>query len=161
MPNGLGKNDTPMKSRGSVDVIKNALAEVRAVYDALAVRPAERNCTLRTECCQFKLTGRIPFLTRGEALVAARGWRATGRKVLPARADGACPMLDEKTGRCLIYEHRPFGCRTHFCRAAGGPFARKDVIDLIRRLEAVDAALGGSGARALEPAVAAELAAMR
>lgn len=150
-----------MKSRGGIELEKTALAQVRAVYDALASRSVERNCALRTECCQFKLTGRVPYLTRGEALAAARGWRATGRRTLPVRADGVCPMLDVKTGRCLIYEHRPFGCRTHFCRAAGGPYERKTVIDLICRLEAVDAALGGSEAQSLENAVAAELARLR
>jgi len=150
-----------MKPNRHDEVVKNALDEVRAVYSELKARHVERSCTMRTECCQFKLTGRVPYLTRGEALVAARGFRATGRKTLPVRADGACPMLDEKTGRCLIYESRPFGCRTHFCRAAGGPYERREVIDLIHRLETVDAALKGGGARPLEAAVSAELAAMR
>ena len=150
-----------MKPRAGVDVEKNALAEVRAVYAEVAARPVERSCTLRTECCQFKITGRIPHLTRGEALAAARGLRAAGRKTLPVRADGACPMLDEKSGRCIIYEQRPFGCRTHFCKAAGGPYERGEVIDLIRRLEVVDAQLGGDGVRLLGAAVADELARMR
>jgi hypothetical protein len=150
-----------MKPRRDNDPEGTAIDEVRAVYKELASRPAERNCALRTECCQFKLTGRVPYLTRGEALVAARGLRSTGRKTLPVREDGACPMLDGKTGRCLIYEHRPFGCRTHFCRAAGGSRDRKDVIDLIHRLEAVGAAMGGSEARPLEAAVAEELARLR
>lgn len=140
---------------------REALEEVRAVYRELENRPVERACIRRTECCQFKLTGRTPWLTRGEALVAARGWRATGRTALPERADGVCPMLDEKSGKCMIYEHRPFGCRTHYCRAAGGPLERGEVVDLIRRLEALDAAMGGAGAHPLQTAVAAELAAMR
>ena len=132
---------------------KTAIEEVRAVYRELATRPVERNCIGRTECCQFKLTGRIPHLTRGEAVVAARGWRSTGRKTLPQPASGVCPMLDEKNGKCMIYESRPFGCRTHFCAAAGGPYARSEVIDLIRRLETVDARLAGSGPRALGAAI--------
>ena len=61
-------------------------------------------------------------------------------------------MLDPQ-GRCLIYDARPFGCRTHFCAAAGGPFARRDVLDLIRRLEDVDAFLGGDGVHPLPAAV--------
>lgn len=134
-----------------------ALAEVRAVYAELASRPIERNCTLRTECCHFKLTGLTPYLTKGEALLAATAFRATGRRQLPERTDGACPMLHPETGRCMIYADRPFGCRTHFCAAAGGPYARREVLDLIRRLEAVDAGLGGDGARALPGAVAAAL----
>ncbi|MEI8233979.1 MAG: YkgJ family cysteine cluster protein [Verrucomicrobiota bacterium] len=138
-----------------------ALEEVRAVYAALAARPVLRDCALRTECCQFHLTGRTPYLTKGEALVAARGVRAAGRKQLPERTDGACPLLHPHTGKCMIYAARPFGCRTHFCAAAGGPYARSEVVDLIRRLEAVDAALGGDGARMLPGAVAAALSELR
>ena len=122
-----------------------AVAEVRLVYADLATRPVERQCLRRTECCQFKLTGLTPYLTKGEALVAAQAFRATGRKKLPNEAGGACPLLDRVTGNCLIYADRPFGCRTHFCAAAGGPMARREVVDLIRRLETVDAQLGGDG----------------
>ena len=133
---------------------KAALDEVRNVYDDLARRPIERNCIRRTECCHFKLTGRTPYLTKGEALVAAKALRATGRKSLPDNGDGSCPMLQRETGNCLIYQARPFGCRTHFCSAAGGPFARHEVIDLIRRLEDVDLALKGRGPVPLSRAMA-------
>jgi Fe-S-cluster containining protein len=150
-----------MKPRQGKISEESAVAEVHAIYRELASRPVERNCTGRTECCQFKLTGRTPWLTRGEALVAARGWRSTGRRALPVREDGVCPMLDEKSGKCMIYAHRPFGCRTHFCRTAGGALERSAVIDLIRRLETLDASIGGSGDHPLQSAVAAELAAMR
>lgn len=132
---------------------KTALAEVRRVYADLAMRPIDRHCVRLKECCHFKLTGRTPYLTKGEALMAAKALRATGRTQLPANPTGACPMLDATTGNCLIYEARPFGCRTHFCAAAGGPYARREVIDLIRRLEAVDEALGGSGPRLLQNAI--------
>jgi len=131
-----------------------ALHEVRQVYAELAARPIDRNCVRLKECCHFKLTGRTPYLTRGEALVAAKALRATGRRELPKDPSGACPLLDDRTGNCLIYEARPFGCRTHFCAAAGGPYARREVIDLIRRLEVVDVALDGSGPRLLENAIA-------
>lgn len=126
-----------------------ALAEVRAIYNELERRPIERNCVRLQECCHFKLTGRTPYLTKGEAIVAAKAFRATGRKRLPEKADGVCPMLDRATGNCVIYESRPFGCRTHFCAAAGGPYARDEVLDLIRRLETVDETLGGDGPREL------------
>src|SRR6188768_1095342 len=108
-------------ARLSDESATEALGEVQQIYSELATRPVERQCIRRTECCQFKLTGLTPYLTKGEALVAARAWRATGRTKLPSKADGACPMLDERSGRCLIYADRPFGCRTHFCDAAGGP----------------------------------------
>ena len=141
--------------------LQPALAEVRAIYHELARRPLTRACQARTECCQFHLTGRTPQLTKGEALVAAKGLRATGRKEMPEAEDGSCPLLKPETGRCLIYADRPFGCRTHFCDPAGGPYPRKDVLDLIRRLEAVDQQLGGDGPRKIEAAVAAILSEIR
>src|SRR5436853_5275731 len=115
----------------------------------------------RTECCHFKLTGRTPYLTKGEAIVAAQAFRASGRKSLPQNPDGACPMLHLATGNCLIYNDRPFGCRTHFCAAAGGPVARREVLDLIRRIEDVGLALDGSGPRPIQNAVADALGELR
>lgn len=88
-------------------------------------------------------------------MVAALAWRASGRKHMPDDTDGACPFL--KQGRCQIYESRPFGCRTHFCEAAGGPAPRHQVRDLIQRLEDIDRALGGDGASHFEAAVAEHL----
>jgi Fe-S-cluster containining protein len=140
--------------------VETALREVRQVYADLAARPIDRNCVRLKECCHFKLTGRTPYLTKGEAVLAARALRATGRKALPVNPTGACPLLDSQTGNCLIYESRPFGCRTHFCAAAGGPYARREVIDLIRRLEAVDQSLGGDGPRMLPAAVSGAIAAL-
>jgi Fe-S-cluster containining protein len=130
-----------------------ALEQVEKVYADLAARPVDRGCTRLKECCHFKLTGRTPYLTKGEALLAAKALRATGRKQLPKSLDGACPLLDSQTGDCLIYDSRPFGCRTHFCAAAGGPYSRREVIDLIRRLEAIDANVNGGGPRRLEVAL--------
>jgi uncharacterized protein len=134
-----------------------AIAEVRQIYAELAQRPVERQCLRRTECCHFKLTGLTPYLTKGEALVSARALRASGRKNLPESPDGACPLLDGASGKCLIYADRPFGCRTHFCAAAGGPLARREVLDLIRRLDVIDAQLGGEGPRKLPAAINAAL----
>jgi hypothetical protein len=122
---------------------KALLEGVRSIYGELESRPVERDCTGRADCCRFKLTGRTPFLTRGEALVAAQAVRASGRKKMPPSADGACPLLER--GRCGVYEGRPFGCRTHFCKAAGGPYARGEVRDLIQRLDDIDREFGGSG----------------
>lgn len=144
-----------MKRHGiSEQELQRALNEVREVYADLSMRPIERNCVRVKECCHFKLTGRTPYLTRGEALLAAKALRATGRTDLPENATGACPMLDSASGNCIIYKSRPFGCRTHFCAAAGGPYGRREVIDLIRRLEAIDVAIGGSGPRLLQNAIA-------
>ena len=132
---------------------KLAAAEVREIYAELASRPVERHCTLRTECCQFLLTGKTPFLTKGEALVAAQAIKSTGRRTMPVRDDGACPLLDPRTAKCLIYDSRPFGCRTHFCQAAGGPYPRRDEADLIHRLEDVAHRLGDPDARPITAAI--------
>ena len=150
----------PIMNRGTDppgDLLASAVAKVREIYDELATRPVDRQCLRRTECCQFKLTGLTPYLTKGEALVAARAVRASGRRQLPTTVNGACPMLEALSGRCLIYADRPFACRTHFCAAAGGPLARSEVVDLIRRLETIDAQLGGDGPRKLPAALAAAL----
>lgn len=130
-------------------------SEMAAIYAAVEARPLERQCSMLTECCQFHLTGRTPMLTLGEARYAAIGVRASGRKKLPVRpnGDGACPLLGQN-GRCMIYLHRPFGCRTHFCAAAGGPYPRKHLADLIQRLEVLDEKLGGDGPRPIQGAVA-------
>lgn len=131
--------------------LAEAVAEVRAVYREWEERGIERQCVGRAECCRFRLTGRTPFLTKGEAVVAALAWRAAGRTQVEATDDGACPFL--KGDRCQIYAGRPFGCRTHFCAAAGGPASREEVRLLIQRLEAVDAELGGKGGVNLVTAV--------
>jgi uncharacterized protein len=132
---------------------RDAIAQTRAIYQALSERPIERSCLRRQECCHFRLTGRTPLLTKGEALLAATALRQGGRTRLPSNPSGACPMLEPATGNCLIYESRPFGCRTHFCAAAGGPYARSEVLDLIRQLEDLDHKLGGDGVHRLEDAV--------
>ena len=106
------------------------------------------------------MTGRTPQLTRGEALLAAKAVRAAGRKALPEKEDGSCPML-RADGLCIIYADRPFGCRTHYCAQAGGLVPRSNVIDLIRRLEVVDARLGGTGPRKIESALMDELSHLR
>jgi len=132
---------------------EKSLLKVRSIYAELGSLPIERNCQLRSECCQFHITGKTPFLTRGEALLAAKALKATGRTRLPESQDGTCPMLDPRTSRCRIYASRPFGCRTHFCTAAGGALARKDVLDFIHRLEEIDEDLGGDGPRPIASAL--------
>jgi len=131
--------------------------EIQAIYAEIERRPLPRDCQLRTGCCHFRQTGKTPLLTRGEALYLAVGVRASGRKTLKPHPDGACPLLG-RDGKCTVYAHRPFGCRTHFCEAAGGMYPRKHVADLIQRLEALDEKLGGDGSRPLEGAVSAVLA---
>ena len=66
--------------------LQAAIAEVRQIYVDLAQRPIDRNCTRQTECCHFKLTGRTPYLTKGEAIVAAKAFRATGPQIASAKS---------------------------------------------------------------------------
>jgi uncharacterized protein len=131
---------------------KNVIARVRAIYDKVDARPVTRACERRTICCQFQLSGRTPYLTQGEALLAVTAWKATGRR-MPSELGGRCPFLSDPDNKCLIYKDRPFGCRTHFCAEAGGPYARSEVVDLIWELEKLDAELGGRGGVTLETAV--------
>ena len=141
-----------VKSSSNTGFDKSVIARVRAVYNEVDARPVSRACEKRTECCQFQISGRTPYLTKGEALLAVTAWKATGRRKLPDRG-GVCPFLSENDGKCLIYKDRPFGCRTHFCAEAGGPYSRGEVVDLIWKLESLDAELGGCGGVMLESAV--------
>ena len=138
-----------------------AVAEVRQVYADLAARPIERNCVAFEGMLPLQAHRTHSVPDEGRSALAAKALRATGRKHLPDAAGGACPLLETKSGNCLIYSDRPFGCRTHFCAAAGGPYARREVADLIHRLERIDADLGGDGASALPHAVAEALNQLR
>ena len=125
--------------------LRAAIRAVEAVYGEVEALPRLRNCIARTRCCQFRLTGRTPMLTLGEALVAARALRAGGRRDLPASADpqsGRCPFLGTD-GLCSIYAARPLGCRTYYCTEAGGPLARREVAGQIRRLEEIEEGVRG------------------
>ncbi len=133
--------------------LKQLTARVREVYRQLAALPIERQCQGLAQCCHFRLTGRTPNLTWPEAIVAARAARATGRKSIPPTGpDGACPLL--KDGACLVYQDRPFGCRTHFCKTAGGPYSREEVRHLIQQLESLALEYGHREARNLHTALA-------
>lgn len=125
------------------------LQTVTAIYADLAERPFSRQCLSRAQCCHFQRTGKTPHLTLAEALVAVHAWRASGRTEIPQPEDGACPFLERTTQRCRIYAARPLGCRTHFCAAAGGNLPRREVLDLIHRLEDLSRDLGDTEARPL------------
>ena len=135
---------------------KQAIREVEEIYAEVEGLDLSRDCVGRTRCCHFRLTGKTPMLTAGEALLAARAVRASGRKRLPASNEpttGRCPFLGSD-GQCAIYQDRPFGCRTHFCGAAGGPYPRKALRHLIHRLEKVAEMIApGSDPRPLEGAI--------
>lgn len=148
----------PRKPPSTAEIVRGVLEIYQRHVDD---RPLPRQCEGRAECCRFRLTGKTPMVTLGEAITAAAGWKAAGRKGIapgPARGggpescgDGACPFL-AGDGRCANYKHRPLGCRTHFCQPAGGPYPRQHVVDAIRALEELDEALGGDGPRPLPAA---------
>jgi Fe-S-cluster containining protein len=141
--------------------IRPQLDALRAIYAEIEQRALPRQCEMRTTCCHFRVTGKTPVVTRIEALLAAQGVRASGKKKLTPHPQDACPMLG-LNGRCTIYAHRPFGCRTHFCAEAGGPYPRQHVSDLIRRMEALDEAIGWhDGSRPFEAALEDALDEMR
>lgn len=142
--------------RGKTTQHQEYQAEIQAIYAEVERRALPRECQMRTGCCHFRQTGKTPLLTRGEALFLAKGVRASGRTQIKPHPDGACPLLG-RDGRCTVYASRPFGCRTHFCEAAGGMYPRKHVADLIQRLEALDEKLGGDGSRPLEGALVSAL----
>lgn len=148
----MKRDKTRQQRRFTKIELKSIRETALAIYRR--VPEATRDCLRRTECCRFRLTGKTPQLTLGEAVVAALGWRASGRNAFqPSVApDGSCPFLDP-AGGCGIYEHRPLGCRTHFCAAAGGPLSRDSVIGLIRELETLDQVWQGDGPKPLESAV--------
>lgn len=128
------------------------LRQVRQVYTDTSARDFPNSCQSRAACCHFRNAGHVPFLTRGEALVAAKAVRARGLRKIAEHPDGACPLINTE-GRCTIYESRPFGCRTHFCKEAGGIVPRPLIRDLVQRLEAIDRELGGDGGRNFHSAI--------
>ena len=123
--------------------------DIEKIYaDAEASLP-ERNCTRTTRCCRFAETGREPYVTRAEVDFLFAVLRSQGRRMPPPRSDGACPFLDRDEKTCTIYEGRPFGCRTNFCREAGGAVTAQELKPSLDRLAALDETLGGDGPRPL------------
>lgn len=123
--------------------------DIQEIYAEAEAALPERNCTRLTRCCRFAETGREPYVTRAETDYLFAVLRASGRRMPPPRDDGACPFLasDEKT--CTVYEGRPFGCRTNFCREAGGAVTAQELRASLDRLAALDEKLGGDGPRPL------------
>jgi Fe-S-cluster containining protein len=113
----------------SVSPLANAgaLAALRALYQEVDEALDGWSCVESGDCCHFARTGREPYLWPLEWMLleralAARGLK--GRGLLPIVQEArACPLLGDR-GRCTVYEARPFGCRTYFCRRASGPERR-------------------------------------
>ena len=117
------------------------------------------SCPSSTECCRFGVTGREPYVTSIEAAalrraVARRGGPLSAkRRALPlaakagapprrgsAEGERICAFLDV-SGRCSVYESRPFGCRTFHCVRANLPTkasadGRRDLVNRLRDIAA-------------------------
>jgi uncharacterized protein len=96
------------------DETKFILKQASAVWAAYS-------CPGTAECCQLKVTQRLPYLWPSEWQVLLEDLRRQKRAIPEARSDGACPFLDAGGLRCTVYEARPFGCRTYFCHRIQGP----------------------------------------
>lgn len=131
------------------------LAELREVYREVDAAHAGWSCESSTDCCHFGRTGREPYVTTIEARLVDDARRARGarvdkpssrggdgkRRLALEDAERRCPLLDP-SGRCSVYEARPFGCRTYFCdRAVAGERVRQsDVNAFVARIRAIAAA---------------------
>ncbi|HYC54257.1 MAG TPA: YkgJ family cysteine cluster protein [Candidatus Binatia bacterium] len=116
--------------------------DLLSIYaEAEASLPA-RDCMRSTGCCRFALTGREPHVTQAEVDLLLEHLASQGRRVPPPRRDGACPFLAGDETTCTVYEARPFGCRTHFCREAGGPVPARELRISLRRLAELEEQLG-------------------
>lgn len=123
--------------------------EIEKIYAEAEASLPERNCTRTTRCCRFRETGREPYVTRAETDFLFAVLRSKGRRLPPPRDDGACPFLEADERTCSVYEGRPFGCRTHFCREAGGAVGAQHLRASLDALAALDEKIGGGGPRPL------------
>lgn len=90
-------------------------------------------------CCNFELSGMMPFLTPGEWEVILDYLEARGR-TLPPLKGLECPFLER--GRCQIYEVRPTACRAYFCNL--GPAEWEMVTSWVERAKQIGSFFSGS-----------------
>jgi Fe-S-cluster containining protein len=78
-----------------------------------------------------------------EARRVLKGVARRGGRLPRQGGPGDCPLLLED-GACSVYEDRPFGCRTFFCRDATLPQGprRREVDVLAMRLRGASESLG-------------------
>lgn len=113
-----------------------AQKQLDAIYREAESLYAGWGCARSGECCQLAKTGREPYAWTVEWIRVEAALEKAGRALPPPRADGACPLLDDR-GRCSIYADRPLGCRTFYCERGHGPrkVLRSEVTDLMVKLE--------------------------
>ena len=110
------------------------------VYQAVEEALPARHCTGQAQCCRFVDTGRTPYVTDTEMALLLAHIRAQGRSVPRPREDGACPVLNADGMTCSAYAARPLGCRTHYCRQAGGPVTARQMRQALHGLAALEEA---------------------
>jgi Fe-S-cluster containining protein len=123
-------------------------AEIAERSDEIARAHASWPCLRGCNGCCRNLAG-LPAFTRAEwehlwvayrALPEALRARIRSRvERLDPGAPGPCPFLDEASGQCRVYSHRPAICRTYGFYAArdGGRWCEDVDGDLERRTEPV------------------------
>lgn len=118
-------------------------AALSAVYEGLGELFRDASCPRSTRCCRFRRTGRVPYVWPMEARRVLAGVGRRGGRLPLKGGPGDCPLLLED-GACSVYEDRPFGCRTFFCRDATLPEGprRREVDALAMRLRGASEALG-------------------
>jgi Fe-S-cluster containining protein len=126
--------------RADIDHADGVLAQV---YDGLSELLAGSSCPRSTRCCRFAQTGRTPYLWPVEVRRVLKAIDRRGGRLPREGAPGDCPLL-LKDGGCSIYNDRPFGCRTYFCKDATLPQgSRRSEIDaLSRQLRVLSESLG-------------------
>ncbi|MCI0569606.1 MAG: YkgJ family cysteine cluster protein [Myxococcaceae bacterium] len=135
--------EAPEDRRTRAQRERAALGALSVVYREADAAWAPFSCPASGECCQLTKTGRQPWLWRAEWVRLLERLKRDGRPLPPARADGACPFLDDTGLRCSVYADRPLGCRTFFCDRIRGPERQPaEVMDLLqRKLERLSVAL--------------------
>jgi Fe-S-cluster containining protein len=126
------------------------LDELSVLYQQAEAAYAGSSCPASTECCRFGVTGREPYVTSIEVAAIERAVRRRGgslsakKRALPLSPnpdrERVCAFLDV-SGRCAIYESRPFGCRTFFCARAAlaremDAAERRELVNRLRGLAA-------------------------
>jgi Fe-S-cluster containining protein len=135
--------DDDVRTDGEISIAwRRAVTETKAVLRAGSAAWSKHGCPGTAECCQLAVTKRPPWLWPSEWKVLEAALKEAKRPLPAARADGACPFLDESGQRCTVYEARPLGCRTFFCGRITGPnkLPKDETNALLERLKALNLA---------------------
>lgn len=149
------------------DLQRQLERDLMALYEEVDHAFTLASCPASTECCRFGVTGREPYVTSIELAVLERAIGARGgarvlrrspppleqnndAKPAPKRLqlvdERVCPMLDV-AGRCVVYQARPFGCRTFFCERAtdADHVGQREINEFVRRIKVLASAHAAGG----------------